>query len=179
MVKVLEDEPRDVLHQSSAGVIGVGRIPISLRHLHECQAGRSDELVVIGIEEIDIVEGIQELSSQLKVVTLADPDLLLDAQIEADELRSCDEDVLRGALAGVELKAVCATGRRQVTSGGNAKVAVTGRRGRVGVESPDRIVEDVLRQDVNNSRLIIEAQLELLAQVLHRHADQIYTAEIE
>jgi len=78
LIKCSEVEPRDDLRQPPARVIGVGRIPVGFRHLHECQVGRSDEIVAIGIGEIDIVEGIQELSPQLKVVTLADPDLLLD-----------------------------------------------------------------------------------------------------
>jgi hypothetical protein len=128
LVKLLEVEPRDDLHQTSAGIVGVGRIPVGLRHLHEVRIGECCRRGGGRIEEVDVVECVQELGSHLEVVSLADPDLLLETQIEAYELRPGDEEVLRGALAAEGLNAVRAVGWREVTSRRRAAVAVTGCR---------------------------------------------------
>jgi hypothetical protein len=79
LVKGLEVEPGDDLNQSSARILGVGRVRISRRHLTE-------EVIVkvgqIGVsQEVDIIEGVQELAAQLEVDFLGDLEPLDRAQI--------------------------------------------------------------------------------------------------
>ena len=73
--------------------MGIIRVPIGRGHLAKGGAG---EIGHIGVgEEVDVVEGIQELGAEIKVDRLADPDLLCQAQIEAREPRPGDIDILR------------------------------------------------------------------------------------
>src|SRR5262249_13127106 len=179
LIKRLEVEPRDDLHQPSAWIVSVGRILVCRRHLHEARVGEGCRRGSGRIEEVDVVEGVQEFGSQLKVVTLTEPDLLLETQIEAGELRPGDEDALRSALSPVSLKPARVVGGRNVASRWRAAVAITGGRGRAGVEGADRVVNDVLRQDVDDPLRVVKPQLERIAQVFHRHTDQLNVAEIE
>src|SRR5262245_31273104 len=144
LIKRLEVEPRDDLHQPSAWIVSVGRILVRRRHLHEAQVGRGRRGGGGRVEEVDVVEGVQELAAQFKVEPLGEPDLLLDTQVEAGEFRPGDEDALRGALAAVDLNTARVVGGRDVTPRRWAERTVAGRRSRAGVEGPDRIVKDVL-----------------------------------
>src|SRR5262249_55181966 len=56
-------------------------------------------------------------------------------------------------------------------------VARSGRR--THAEGPDRVVDDVLRQQIDDAFRIIEAQLERLPEVARRHAYQLDVAEVE
>src|SRR5687767_4666280 len=70
LVKGLEVEPQDDLNQPPARIIGVGRIPVGFRHLHEVSVGEGCRRSGRRIEEVDVVECVQELGSQLEVILL-------------------------------------------------------------------------------------------------------------
>src|SRR5262245_53902728 len=135
----LEVEPRNDLHQPSARVLCIGRILVGRRHLHEARVGRGDEGIAGGVEEVDIVEGVQELAAQFKIETLGKPDLLLEAQIEAGELRPGHKNVLRCALAAINLDAIRVAGGRDVASGGRSTRAITCRASGADIECADGI----------------------------------------
>src|SRR5262249_22350390 len=98
-------------------------------------------------------------------------------QIEAGELRASDKDILWSALAAIDLNAVRAIGRREVASG-RWGTRIPCRRGRAHAEGSESVVNDVLRQHVNDLLRIIEPQLIRVLQVLHRQADQVDKAGV-
>src|SRR5262245_5959479 len=94
-----------------------------------------------------------------------------------------DIDALRGAVAAYHLDAVRAIGRRYVAPCRRLRntiyFGVARSGGRTHAEGPDRVVDDVLRQQIDDAVRIIEAQLERLLEVARRHADQPDVAEVE
>src|SRR5262245_21172739 len=168
----LKVNPRDNLHQPSARILSVILVPIGRRHLAEGLAAQAGEGVAREVQEIDVVEGVQELAAQFEVDALVDLDFFHDTEIEASELRAVDHHRVRGAIAVHHLDAARAIGRRDVASGGRAEaaIAVSGRRR--DVVGPPGIEDDVIRQHINDSVRIVEAQLVLITEFLRRHADQ-------
>ena len=103
------------MNNSSARIIGVRRIRVRRRDLTKACTGKVGQIGAA--KEIGVVKGVQEFTAQFEINPLGDLDLLHQAQIEASEARSGDVNVLRSALAVVNLNASGAVGRRASSRG--------------------------------------------------------------
>src|SRR5262245_714727 len=180
----LEVDPTDELNDAPAGIVGRRDVAVSETYSAESvvsNPGRgtgrraSDRRRGIGRildTEVDVVEGVQELSAELEVHLLRDLGPLDHAQIKSGESRPIKYQIRKAALPCISLDAVCAVGRRDVASRRRAEAAVTGRAGCAHAKSFNRVVNDVLRQEVCDLGRVIKAHLDRLLEVLGRHPDQ-------
>src|SRR5262249_21704439 len=144
-------------------------------------------------EEVDVIEGVQELGAEFEIHPFTEPEPLDCAQIEAREHRAGDKEVGEATVPSHYLNAATAVGRRDIASRWRAAVAVTGRRSRAHIEGPDRVFNDVLRHEVGGRSLpAIRGQdriatrvndkalahLERILEILPCHSDQSDVAHI-
>src|SRR5262245_48253152 len=78
----------------------------------------------------------------------------------------------KAALPGKSLDAVGAVGRRDVASRRRPETAETGSACGAHAVGFDRVVNDVLRQEVGDFRRVVKAHLDRLLEILERHPDQ-------
>src|SRR5215813_10519960 len=166
----LEIDASDELHQTSSWIIGRRGVAISLSQLAESRAADTKDIHVIACvanDEVDVVEGVQELRAELEVHALSDPDLLDRAQIKPGEVRSVEHH-MREALLAVK--------SHRVVKVRWSDVAPT-RRACETSEGPSRVVNDVLRQVVGDL-VCLFTNLDRVLQLAERHIDQLDVAEV-
>src|SRR5215475_1134502 len=176
----LEVDPTDELNDAPTRIVGRRDVAVSETHSAEAvvsnpsrRAARitSDRRRGIGRildTEVDVVEGVQELGAELEVDLLRDLGPLDHAQIKSGEARPIKYQIRKAALPCISLDAVSAVGRRDVAPRRRAKAAVTIRTGCAHAEGFNRVVNDVLRQEVCDPACVIKAQLNRLLEVLGR-----------
>src|SRR5262249_33372474 len=155
-------------------------VTIGVCHLTGSRATNADDAhIITGIsnEEVNVVEGVQELGAELEVDALSDPDPLDRAHIEPGETRPIENEVCGAALTEEALNAIFAIGRPDVASRWRAEVPVTRGAGGAHVEGADGVVNDVLRQVIGDLTRVIEAHLDKALQLVACHADEIDIAE--
>src|SRR5262245_8878995 len=153
----LEVDAADELNQSSARIVGCRSVPIGVERSTKFGRGKAADggnvTARVANEEVNVVERVQELGAKLEVDLLRDPDPLDRAQIEPGEFRPVENEMVGAALRRELLDATAAVRRRDVTACWRATAAVTVRRGRAHVGCPDRVFNDVLRQEVSRRSL--------------------------
>src|SRR5215813_4922985 len=180
----LEVDPTDELNDAPARIVGRRDVAVSEPYSAEVavsntsrRAGRraSDRRRGIGRildTEVDVVEGGQELGAELEVDLLRNLGPLDQAQVKSGEARPIEYQIGKAALTCISLDAVGAVGRRDVAPSRRAKAAVTGRACCSHAEGFNRVVNDVLREEVGDLGRIIKAHLDRLLEILGRHPDQ-------
>src|SRR5262249_48704580 len=167
----LEVDASDELHQTSRRIVCRRVVTISLSQLSESRATDAQDIDVIpwiADDEVDVVEGIQELCAELEVHALSDLDLLDRAQIEPGEARPV-EHYMREALLAVK--------SHRVVKVRWSDVAASGRAGKA-AERPPRVVNEVLWQVVGDLVRLL-TNFDRVLKLAQRQIDQLDVAEVE